>query len=319
MINYKAEVLYQALNYLGLKAEASNLYSILKFADKRGNMIRLLGLTKEEADYFHNLSPQKSFDLARWFMEWRKENHNSYSSLQDEINDFNRTYSIGGDEDHLYEPKQYILFDIIVKDNSFYQSVKNKSLDEIFYSDGKKASPFELYVLEEGYQGFEFSPGKNYSWYNVGQECEIVSAFLKNCGNIGDLAQEGEYGEASDFTMFALKDADKKPVMVITAGGAAFHPESSDYVSVIVNASGISNRFPDDPELLEHLFNFARDNGYQFARIYDAKTKVQISQSPGLKEEVINGAGFQIINVYIGGGDSEEDEYEEDENFDSEE
>jgi len=119
--------------------------------------------------------------------------------------------------------------------------------------------------------------------------------------------------------MFALKDADKKPVMVITAGGTAFHPESSDYVSVIVNASAISNRFPDDPELLEHLFNFARDNGYQFARIYDAKTKAQISQSPGLKEEVINGAGFQIINVYIGGGDTEEDEYEEDENFDSEE
>jgi hypothetical protein len=319
MVYFKIKDLYYLLNTFGLNKEADILYGLYKFADKRGNMRRLLGLTKEEADYFHNLSPQKSFDLARWFVEWRKENRNSYASLQDEIGDFNRNYSIGGDEDYLYEPEQYILFDIIIKDDSFYQSVKNKSLDEIFYSDGKKASPFELYVLGKGYQGFEFSPGKDYSWYNVGQECEIVSAFLKNCGSIGELAQEGEYGEASDFTMFALKDADKKPVMVITAGGTAFHPESSDYVSVIVNASGIGNKFPDDPELLEHLFNFARDNGYQFARIYDSKTGNQISQSPGLKEEVINGAGFQIINVYIGEGGSEEDEHEEDENFDDEE
>lgn len=315
----KLKTLSNYLISVGLKKEAIFISSLIKVADSRRNIMQRLGLTKEEADYFHNLSPKKSYDLARWFVEWRRENHSSYASFEDELYYFNSTYSIVGDEDYLYEPEQYVLFDIIIKDDSFYQSVKNKSLDEIFYSDGKKASPFELYVLNKGYHGFEFSPGKDYSWYNVGQECEIVSAFLKNCGSIGALSSEGEYGEASDFTMFALKDADKKPVMVITAGGTAFHPESSDYVSVIVNASAISNRFPDDPELLEHLFNFARDNGYQFARIYDAKTKAQISQSPGLKEEVINGAGFQIINVYIGGGDTEEDEYEEDENFDDEE
>jgi hypothetical protein len=318
MINSKIELLYYALNKFGFAKDAKELFSLLKTADKRGNMRRLLGLTKEEADYFHNLSSQKSFDLARWFVEWRKKNHNSYDSFEDELYYFNSTYSIVGDEDYLYEPEQYVLFDIIIKDDSFYQSVKNKSLDEIFYSDGKKASPFELYVLNKGYHGFEFSPGKDYSWYNVGQECEIVSAFLKNCGSIGALSSEGEYGESVDFTMFALKDKDKKPVMVITAG-TAYHPESSNDIKVIVNASGLSNRFPHDTELLEHLFNFARDNEYQFARIYDSKTKNQISQSPGLKEEVINGAGFQIINVYIGEGDTEEDDFKENENFDSEE
>lgn len=201
-------------NYLlsaGFKKEALLASSLIKVADSRRNIIQRLGLTKEEADYFHNLSPQKSYHLARWFVEWRKENNNSYASLEDEVDDFNKTYSIMGDEDYLYNPEQYILFDIIIKDDSFYQSIKNKSLDQIFYSNGTKASPFELYVLKKGYQGFEFSPGKNYSWYNVGQECEIVSAFLKNCGSIGALNSEtGDYEGEGDFTMMSLKDADKR-------------------------------------------------------------------------------------------------------------
>jgi hypothetical protein len=299
----KLKSLHSYLLSAGFKKEAILTSLLIKVADSRRNIVQRLGLTKEEADYFHNLSPQKSYDLARWFVEWRKENNNSYASLyaslEDEINDFDKTYSIMGDEDYFYNPEQYILFDIIIKDDSFYQSVKNKSLNQIFYSDGNKASPFELYVLKQGYRGFEFSPGKNYSWYDVGQECEIVSAFLHNCGSIGGLSNEGDYDGEGDFTMMALKDADKKPVMVITVG-KAYSPSFGDDVNVIVNASVKSNYFPTNQDLLEHLFDLARKEEYHFALLYDASTGQQIIQSPGLKSDIITGAGFEIIVAQLG-------------------
>ena len=306
----KLKNLHSYLLSAGFKKEAILTSLLIKVADSRRNIMQRLGLTKEEADYFHNLSPQKSYNLARWFVGWRKENNNSYVSLEDEINDFDRTYSIMGDEDYLYNPEQYILFDIIIKDDSFYQSVKNKSLNEIFYSDGNKASPFELYVLKQGYHGFEFSPGKNYSWYDVGQECEIVSAFLKNCGSIGALKNDGDYEGEVNFTMMALKDADKKPVMVITVG-KAYSPSFGDDVKVIVNASVKSNDFPTNENLLEHLFDFARNGDYHFAFLYDASMGHQITQSPGLKSDIITGAGFEIIVAQLGVDRSYNDETSE--------
>jgi hypothetical protein len=310
----KLKNLHSYLLSAGFKKEAILTSLLIKVADSRRNIMQRLGLTKEEADYFHNLSPQKSYHLARWFVGWRKENNNSYHSLEDEINDFDKTYSIMGDEDYLYNPEQYILFDIIIKDDSFYQSIKDKSLNEIFYSDGNKASPFELYVLKQGYHGFEFSPGKNYSWYDVGQECEIVSAFLKNCGSIGALKNDGDYDGEGNFTMMALKDADKKPVMVITVG-KAYSPSFGDDVKVIVNASVQSNRSPTNQDLLEHLFDFARNGDYHFAFLYDASTGHQITQSPGLKSDIITGAGFEIIVAQLGVdrsyNDETSEEYEE--------
>lgn len=307
----KLKSLHSYLLSAGFKKEALLASSLIKVADSRRNIIQRLGLTKEEADYFHNLSPQKSYHLARWFVEWRKENNNSYASLEDEVDDFNKTYSIMGDEDYLYNPEQYILFDIIIKDDSFYQSIKNKSLNQIFYSDGIKASPFELYVLKKGYQGFEFSPGKNYSWYNVGQECEIVSAFLNNCGSIGALNSEsGDYEGEGDFTMMALKDADKKPVMVITVG-KAYSPSFGDDVKVIVNASVKSNQFPTNQDLLEHLFDFARKEEYHFAFLYDMSQGHEITQSPGLRSAIIEGAGFEIIVGQLGVDRSYDDEVSE--------
>jgi hypothetical protein len=306
----KLKNLHSYLLSAGFKKEAILTSLLIKVADSRRNIMQRLGLTKEEADYFHNLSPQKSYNLARWFVGWRKENNNSYASLEDEINDFDRTYSIMGDEDYLYNPEQYILFDIIIKDDSFYQSIKDKSLNEIFYSDGIKSSPFELYVLKQGYHGFEFSPGKNYSWYDVGQECEIVSAFLKNCGSIGALKNDGDYEGEGNFTMMALKDADKKPVMVITVG-KAYSPSFGGDVKVIVNASVQSNYFPTNQDLLEHLFDFARNGDYHFALLYDASTGKQIFQSPGLKSDIITGAGFEIIVAQLGVDRSYNDETSE--------
>jgi len=306
----KLKNLHSYLLSAGFKKEAILTSLLIKVADSRRSIMQRLGLTKEEADYFHNLSPQKSYHLARWFVEWRKENNNSYASLEDEINDFDKTYSIMGDENYLYNPEQYILFDIIIKDDSFYQSVKNKSLNEIFYSDGNKASPFELYVLKQGYHGFEFSPGKNYSWYDVGQECEIVSAFLKNCGSIGALKNDGDYDGEGNFTMMALKDADKKPVMVITVG-KAYSPSFGDDVKVIINASVKSNDFPTNENLLEHLFDFARNGDYHFAFLYDMSQGTEIQQSPGLKSDIITGAGFEIIVAQLGVDRNYDDEASE--------
>ena len=307
----KLKSLHSYLLSAGFKKEALLASSLIKVADSRGSIMRRLGLTKVEADYFHNLSPQKSYHLARWFVEWRKENNNSYASLEDEINDFDKTYSIMGDKNYLDNPEQYILFDIIIKDDSFYQSIKNKSLDQIFYSNGTKASPFELYVLKKGYHGFEFSPGKNYSWYNVGQECEIVSAFLKNCGSIGDLHSErGEYEGEGDFTMMALKDADKRPVMVITVG-KAYSPSFGDYVNVIVNSSVENNRLPTNEDLLEHLFNLARKEEYHFAHLYDIDFPEYCQIFSGLRSAIIEGAGFEIIVGQLGVDRSYDDEVSE--------
>lgn len=42
---------------------------LLKTADSRGNMIRVLGLSKQEAEMFHNASPKLGFTLAKWWKE----------------------------------------------------------------------------------------------------------------------------------------------------------------------------------------------------------------------------------------------------------
>lgn len=311
----KLKILMDELLKSGLTKEAAGVHSLMggdyifKIADSRNNIIRLLGFTREEADWFHKQSPQKAFHLAKWFKEWRDENTNSYASFEDEIKDFDRTYSIGGDKRYIDDPEEYFLLETLIEEDSFYQKVKGKSLHEIFHSDGRRASPFEIYVLEKGYPGFQFSKEKNYAWYDVGQSCEIVSAFLENCGSIGALSETGEHGEYSDFTMLSLKDEDKKPVMVATVG-TAFYPAEERSVKVITNAAEKNNNFPKSPELLEYLWRLAREHGYRFARIYDASNKSQIMQSPGLDDDKVEGAGFEIINAYLGEFPEEEGEEE---------
>lgn len=308
----KLTLLSSYLLSAGFEKEANLLSSFIKIADSRRNMIQRLKLTEEEADFFHKLSPQKSYDLARWFKEWRDHNHKQYASFEDEFDDFKRTYTLSGDPTHLYEPEEYSLIDTIIEDNSFYQSVKNKSLEEIFNRTDKRSSPFDRYVLNQGYAGSEFLKSRQYTWYNVGGECETVSTFLRNCGSIGALNSEtGEYGGEGDFTMMALKDADKRPVMVITAG-QAFSPSYGDNVKVIVNASVENNKFPTNPDLLEHLFDFARSEDYHFAFLYDASTGREISQSPGLNSSIIQRAGFEIIVAQLGSDRSYNNEEFED-------
>lgn len=304
--------LYRYLSSNGLVKESGALANLIKIADSKRNMMQRLKLTKEDADFFHNLSPQKSYDLARWFKEWRDHNHNQHSSFDDEFDDFKRTYTLSGDSEYLYEPEEYSLIDTIIENDSFYQSIKKKSLDEIFYRTDKRSSPFDRYVLSQGYAGSEFSKSREYTWYNVGGECEVVSTFLRNCGSIGALDSEaGDYDGEGDFTMMALKDADKRPVMVITVGNA-YSPSYGDNVRVIVNASVENNHFPTNPDLLEHLFDFARKEGYNFAYLYNASNGKQITQSPGLEASIIQGAGFEIMVAQLGSEQSYDDEDHED-------
>lgn len=312
----KLKLLHKYLLSKGLFKESNTLANLIKTADSRRNMIQRLKLTKEEADFFHNLSPQKSYDLAKWFKEWRDKNYNEYASFEDEFDDFKRTYTLSGDANYLYDPQEYSLIDTIIENNSFYQSIKNKSLEEIFYRTDKRSSPFDRYILNQGYAGSEFLKSREYTWYNVGGECEIVSTFLRNCGSIGDLNPEyGEYGGEGDFTMMALKDTDKRPVMVATVG-TAYSPSYADDVRVIVNASVEDNKLPTNPDLLEHLFDFARKEGYHFAYLYNASNGEQISQSPGLDRAIIESAGFEVIVAQLGSDRSyskEESENDEEE------
>lgn len=111
-------------------------------------------------------------------------------------------------------------------------------------------------------------------------------------------------------TMMALKDADKRPVMVITVG-KAYSPSFGDYVNVIVNASAGSRDFPTNEDLLEHLFDFARKEEYHFAFLYDMSQGDQIIQSPGLRSAIIEGAGFEIIVGQLGVDRSYDDEASE--------
>jgi hypothetical protein len=131
---------------------------------------------------------------------------------------------------------------------------------------------------------------------------------------IGALKNDGDYDGEGNFTMMALKDADKKPVMVITVG-KAYSPSFGDDVKVIVNASVQSNHFPTNQDLLEHLFDFARNGDYHFAVLYDMSQGHQIQQSPGLKSDIITGAGFEIIVAQLGVdrtyNDETSEEYEE--------
>jgi N-acetylglutamate synthase-like GNAT family acetyltransferase len=301
------------LQKLGFKKESLDViniikkYNINKFADSRGNMMRLLKLTEEEANYFHNLSPSKAFNLAKWFLEWRSSNGSNKPFLE-QISDFKESISFSGDNDFIYDNIYHSLLDSLIEDDSFYQSVKNKSLNDIVYSKDNKSSPFELYILRKYHPGEEIFKDRNYTWYDVGPECAIVSSFLKNCGSIGELGPEGEYGDYASFSMFALKNKDNKPLLIITVGNAYIESLGQTH-PVIVNISASANRLPNDPILLDYLFNFAKKNNYKFAKLYfnDEDQTKKINQTPGLNINILRENGFKIYKAYIGDLDYSED------------
>ena len=63
-------ILSTALYKLALFSESIQLTSMIKLADSRGSIVNQLHMTKEQADFFHDISTQRSFHLARWFKEW---------------------------------------------------------------------------------------------------------------------------------------------------------------------------------------------------------------------------------------------------------
>jgi hypothetical protein len=310
----KIFALCEALKIAGYES-SEEVRSLMKLADSRGNMIRLLGLDREAADYFHNLSGKKSYDIARWFVEWKGLDRSAFAdkkTFHEKLNYFFRNLSISSEDDFV----NHNFIEEVLESDSLYQKTKNKRLVEImgWGEDNGDNSIFELYILQK------YEPGnlvqkvdEEWTWYNVGQNCSVVSAFLKNCGSIGDLDEDGDYGEYSDFSIYALKNRLNKPVMIVTAGHA-YVPEYGSYEKVIINVSITANRRPDDGFRLDKLKEFADGGGYIFANLNfvdkwrDDKIK-QIYQSPGLDDEFVSKLGGILHQAYI--GEDPEDAFEE--------
>ena len=288
--------LYISLKNLGL-VEASDVLSIIKESDSRGSIVRILGFSKEDADFFNSLSPQKAFDLARWFKEWWGEFGVSWnernSTIQKAFRVFSDHQTIQGDPEYNYDPTTYDFVDYILSNDSLYQKVKRKSLKDAL-------TVFEAQVLMERDPGPSFYKyDKDLEWHNVGQECDITSAFLHNCGSLGDFGPEGDYFDNTDFTMMVLKDKTKRPLMVVTYG--TVKDKDDNFQNVIINAAEKLNKFPTTPDYLDAMFYMAGANNIKFAILLDKDGEV-IPQTPGLQNkngDVIKAAGFDIIQCHV--------------------
>jgi hypothetical protein len=292
----KLKRLENALRRLSLHREAYLIHDLIKIADSRRSIEQILHMTKEEANFFHNIDSAKSYTIARWIKDWRTNKYfdwnGPYADIQSEFDDFKRNYSISGDERYFDQDfDSFNLIDSIKDFNDLYQKVEKKDLEDAY-------KIFELYITQRYSKGEEVLESEKYSWYDVGQKCIFSSHYLKNCGDIGLIGSDGDWSGEGGFSILSLKDSDGRPAMIATVG-RAYHPGSGDYIKVIVNVSGKLNKFPEDKDLLKHLFNLANEKGYNFARLYDGSNMNQIIQTPGLDEEKLNGEGFEVLNCYL--------------------
>lgn len=289
----KLETLSAALITLNMKISA---HDIMKLADSRSSIVNVLGFSQEEADFFNSIDTQKAFNIARWYKEWLDagpsyHNHDRYR-LKDLYLEFEDAFVVSGDRDYMYDPQTFRFIDYILEDNSLYQKVKKKPIKEAL-------EDFYNVILRKEYPGKPvLKIDKDLTWYDVGQECEITSGFLHNCGSLGDFGPEGEHGSGSDteMTMMVLKNKNKKPLAVMTVGRS--QDKNRNPHAVIINAAENLNRWPTNPIILDAMWKFARENNYEFANIYDRKSGKLIEQTPGLNNAVITSAGFNIIKCY---------------------
>jgi hypothetical protein len=304
----------------------NSLVGFLKLADSRGNMMRLLGLTREEADYFHNLSPGKAFFMGELWIDWIEMMGGRDLFFEQSLSDMFYIFSSSpgvslriDDFDSFRDSfarkigykGRVDLFDLIVSDNSFYQKIKDKSLHDIIEKSPRwGASLFEIQALKLGSKGPEILSAGEYSWHYVGNRCSVVSMFMRNCGNINDLDKIfSSLDLNNNFGMYALKNKVGLPVMVLTAGNV-FDKGIGGERSVIINAADSTNNFPTKGFLLEHLFNFAKSGGYIFAELYyygKGEWVNRVFQYPGVDMHLgeIEDGGCQFAKVMLNSPDDE--------------
>jgi hypothetical protein len=308
-------ILKDNLKKLGFKKESDIIKDIIKIADSRNNMVRLLKLTEEEANFFYNLSTSKGYNIARWFSEWR--NKTDIVDKNDDISfqflkftkDVNIKYDHMPDDDdededvNIYNNVDFIIE--VLQDDSFYRKIKNKNFKEIFEDKQDGISMYEFHILKKFKPGITIhNVGDKYTWYDIGTRCIITSSFLNNCGSIGDLGPNSDIYDINDsFTMLALKDKNNRPKMVITTGECYIHDFGTEK-KVIINASVYGNKTPNDPDILKYLFDLAREREYYFANIYqctDEKGIKEIEQEPGINSIIdkIRDNGFELYSAFI--------------------
>lgn len=278
------------LKSMSLHSHALDVINLTKIADSRSNIVNILGFSLEEADLFNAIDPQKAFNIARWFKEWlgSSASYNHKFKVKDLIPEFRDAVSVSGDPEYVYDPQTFRFIDYILEDNSLYQKVKKKPLKEAL-------EDFYDVILRKEYPGIpDLKISEELMWYDVGNECEITSGFLHNCGSLGEFGEEGELRDVAPMTMMVLKNKNKRPLAVMTVGRALDSDKNPH--AVIINAAENLNRWPTNPVILNAIWTFARSNGYDFANIF--RGQKQVEQTPGLNTTVIESAGFKVIDTY---------------------
>lgn len=310
----KIIILSSALSRLGLISESIQLISLIKLADSRGSIVNQLHMTKEQADFFHNISTQRSFDLARWFREWfEKKIGVSGAKYRDKIKiidipsfeelfyNFRQDHTLLGaelSEEEEEEGGERRVFDFLdtILDPSLplFNKVKRKSLDDAF-SDFKDYIIMENFVETETEYHRDEDGGEDLVWYDVGTQCNLVAAFLKNCGRLSYL-NSGDYRGA--FTMMALKNKKGIPLAVVTVGEV--YDEEGNPINIVTSFD--SAKEPSPPKILDALFDMVRSKGLTFANLI-FESQLSASGEPlkflAAEEDLssILGAGFEVKDI----------------------
>lgn len=310
----KITILSSALSKLGFISESSQLIFMIKLADSRGSIVNQLHMTKEQADFFHGISSQRSFDLARWFKEWFEKKFSvSGSEYRNKINlinnlmlqglfsEFKQEYSLIGaelseeEEEEGGERKIFDFIDTVLNTSSpLFNKVKRKSLDEAF-------SDFRDYIIKENFIGTEYykdEDDKDLAWYDVGTQCDLVAAFLKNCGRLSYL-NSGDYRGA--FTMMALKNKKGIPLAVVTVGEV--YDEEGNPINIVTSFD--SAYAPDKPtpsKILDALFDMVKSKGLTFANLIfesDLSASGESLKFLAAQQDLpsILGAGFEVKDI----------------------
>ena len=175
----------------------------LLIEDKRGNIMRLLGLDHEVADWLHGLSPKWSFALGKWYKETYDIHAVKYEANMKSVKEFawgssarrprNQTREEAYEESLAFQMRYLkkpstpakatvtTVFNFLTKYPDQFQNIKNKEIKEV--RKHIKAHKEKMKYNKDSYNVIlEFDDG--FFWYDTkSSKCEAwIKNKMQHCG-----------------------------------------------------------------------------------------------------------------------------------------
>jgi len=279
---------------------ANILFNLYKIATE-GTIKSILGFNPDIAKLISDRFGRRAFLYAKWFKEYLKEDNKEIKDLNPRQIEFNMslfdsyisdTLSLSQLNEYHYITDDEMLdllnpFVTIFEKGTLFNKFKGMGLEEAMEEYKKyfiNHSKVQMALGSIKCRG-ELSTiinGSRYHFKNIGEECQLATILMHNCGQItySAFGSEGEYFNSVNMTMHLIIKDSSKAVVITTSGyiNGFSHPDGGhDYRDeidgkFIVNAEGPAGRKIEDEDVMKALEFFINYNNLRPAIVHDFKT-----------------------------------------------